>query len=146
MAKIKKKKKKWQQQMLMRMNRNWVSHMLPFGMYTGIATLENSLVFSKKWDIFQPYDPLISEKWKLALTKLYTNVSRSFIHNNPKLETIQTFLVAQMVKNQPRIQEIQVQSLGQEDPWGRKWQPTPVFLPGKSHGQRSLVCIVPGAA
>ena len=24
--------------------------------------------------------------------------------------------------------------------WSRKWQPTPVFLPGKSHGQRSLVC------
>ena len=24
-------------------------------------------------------------------------------------------------------------------PWRRKWQPTPVCLPGKSHGQRSLV-------
>ena len=24
-------------------------------------------------------------------------------------------------------------------PWSKKWQPTPVFLPGKSHGQRSLV-------
>ena len=24
------------------------------------------------------------------------------------------------------------------DPWRRKWQPTPVFLPGESHGQRSL--------
>ena len=23
-------------------------------------------------------------------------------------------------------------------PWRRKWQPTPVFLPGKSHGQTSL--------
>ena len=23
-------------------------------------------------------------------------------------------------------------------PWRRKWHPTPVFLPGKSHGQRSL--------
>jgi len=23
-------------------------------------------------------------------------------------------------------------------PWRRKWQVTPVFLPGKSHGQRSL--------
>ena len=23
-------------------------------------------------------------------------------------------------------------------PWGREWQPTPVFLPGESHGQRSL--------
>jgi len=24
-------------------------------------------------------------------------------------------------------------------PWRRKWQPTPVFLPRESHGQRSLV-------
>ena len=24
-------------------------------------------------------------------------------------------------------------------PWSRKWQPAPVFLPGKPHGQRSLV-------
>ena len=24
-------------------------------------------------------------------------------------------------------------------PWRRKWKPTPVNLPGKSHGQRSLV-------
>ena len=23
-------------------------------------------------------------------------------------------------------------------PWSREWQPTPIFLPGKSHGQRSL--------
>ena len=23
-------------------------------------------------------------------------------------------------------------------PWRRKWKPTPVFLPGESHGQRSL--------
>ena len=30
-------------------------------------------------------------------------------------------------------------------PWRRKWQPTPVFLPRKSHGHRSLVgCIVCG--
>ena len=26
----------------------------------------------------------------------------------------------------------------QEDPWRRAWRPTPVFLPGESHGQRSL--------
>ena len=25
-----------------------------------------------------------------------------------------------------------------KSPWRRKWQPTPVFSPGKSHGQRSL--------
>ena len=27
--------------------------------------------------------------------------------------------------------------------WRRKWQPTPVFLPGKSHGRRSLVSYCP---
>ena len=28
---------------------------------------------------------------------------------------------------------------GSRQSWRRKWQPTPVFLPGKSHGQRSPV-------
>ena len=28
-------------------------------------------------------------------------------------------------------------------PWRRKWQSTPVFLPGKSHGQRSLASYTP---
>ena len=31
------------------------------------------------------------------------------------------------------MQGTQVLYLGQEDPWRRKSQPTPVFLPGKSH-------------
>ena len=46
----------------------------------------------------------------------------------------------QMVKNLPAMRENWVWSLGREDPrprW-RKWQPTPVFLPEKFHGQRSL--------
>ena len=47
--------------------------------------------------------------------------------------------MAQSVKNPPAMQETWVQSLGQEDPLEEVWQPTPVFLPGESHGQRSLV-------
>ena len=47
-------------------------------------------------------------------------------------------MVAQMLKNLPATLETQVQSLGQEDPLEREWQPTPVFLPGEIHGQRSL--------
>ena len=35
------------------------------------------------------------------------------------------------------MQEMKVQSLV-KIPWGRKRQSTPVFLPWKSHGQRSL--------
>ena len=29
--------------------------------------------------------------------------------------------------------------LSRKHPWRRQWQPTPVLLPGKSHGRRSLV-------
>ena len=38
-----------------------------------------------------------------------------------------------------RMQEMWIQPLGQEDPLEKEMQPTPVFLPGKSHGQRSMV-------
>ena len=36
-------------------------------------------------------------------------------------------------------QEMLVRSWVGKIPWRRKWQPTPVFLPGESQGQRSLV-------
>ena len=34
----------------------------------------------------------------------------------------------------PRVRKI---------PWRRKWQPTPVLLPGEFHGERSLTCYRP---
>ena len=43
--------------------------------------------------------------------------------------------VAQLVKNLPAMQETQVLC---KDPLEKEVQPTPVFLPGKSSGQRSL--------
>ena len=48
-------------------------------------------------------------------------------------------LVAQTVKPLPTMWETSVRSLGQEDPLEKEMQPTPVLLPGKSHGWRSLV-------
>ena len=32
-----------------------------------------------------------------------------------------------------------IPGLGRSIPWRREWQPTPVLLPGESHGQWSLV-------
>ena len=46
--------------------------------------------------------------------------------------------VAQTANSVPVARETWVQSLGWEDPWRRKWQPTPVFLPGESQRQKSL--------
>ena len=47
-------------------------------------------------------------------------------------------------KNLPAMGETWVWSLGGEDPLEKEWQPTPVFLPGKSHRQRSLWATVYG--
>ena len=44
-----------------------------------------------------------------------------------------------MVKRLSTMLETWVQSLGGEIRWRRKWQSTPVLLPEKSHGQRSLI-------
>ena len=49
-------------------------------------------------------------------------------------------LVAQMVKKLPAaVWETWVHPWFRKIPWRRNWQPLPVFLPGGSHGQRSLV-------
>ena len=56
-----------------------------------------------------------------------------------------TSLVAQMVKRPSTMWDIWVRSLGRKIPWRRKWQPTPILLPRKSHGWRSLVQEEPGA-
>ena len=44
-----------------------------------------------------------------------------------------------MVKRLPAMQETWVQSLGQEDPQEKEMAATPVLMPGKFHGWRSLV-------
>ena len=49
------------------------------------------------------------------------------IHNLPRASP-----VAQLVKNQPAVQETLVQFLGWEDPWRRERLPTLVFMPGES--------------
>ena len=48
-----------------------------------------------------------------------------------------------MVKNLPAVQETWFRSRVGKILWRRAWQPTPVFLPGESHGQRSLAGYAP---
>ena len=37
-----------------------------------------------------------------------------------------------------RHKRLRLETWVRKIPWSKKWQPTPVFLPGESHGQRSL--------
>ena len=47
--------------------------------------------------------------------------------------------MARVVKNLPAMQETQFNNWVRKIPWRRKWQPTPVFLPGETQGRQSLV-------
>ena len=55
------------------------------------------------------------------------------------LNILRASLVAQRLKRLPTMRETWFNPWVGKIPWRRKWQPTPVFLPGESHGQRSLV-------
>ena len=80
--------------------------------------------------------------WKKSNKELRQHIKKQrqhFANKGPYNLSYAFSLVAQMVKNLPAMQETWVWSLGQEIPWRRKWLPTPIFLPGESHGQRNLV-------
>ena len=47
-------------------------------------------------------------------------------------------LVVQTIKSLPVVQDTGFDPWVKKIPWRREWQPTPVFLPVESHGQRSL--------
>ena len=48
------------------------------------------------------------------------------------------------IKKKTKKQKHYFEKIGAPLPRSRKWQPTPVFLPGKSHGQRSQQTTVHG--
>ena len=71
-------------------------------------------------------------------TKKLSNIQYSIVNCG-----FPVLLVVQMVKNLLKMLEMWVQFMGWEDPLGQGWLPTPVFLPGEFHGQRSLVLCNP---
>ena len=94
--------------------------------------------------------PMNSQDWfPLGWTGWISLKSKGLFSNTivQKLQFFSTELslalsfLAQTVKRLPTMRETyngfnpQVGKIS----WRRKWQPTPVFLPGKSHGWRSLV-------
>ena len=65
-------------------------------------------------------------------TEYFLKEQKHKLLKNAPLSCQEASLVAQTIRNLPAIQETWVGKI----PWRREWQPTPVFLPGKCHGQR----------
>ena len=48
-------------------------------------------------------------------------------------------VVKNLLANEGDVRRLEFDPWARKVPWRRKWQLTPVFLPGVSHGQKSLV-------
>ena len=114
----------------------WVGVFVRAAMTSAIQSgwlTQQKCIFSQFWRL-EVWDQGVREGWFLQrpLSSAYRWLSSfSILH--------WTSLVAQTVKHLRTMWETWVQSLGQENLEKRKWQPTPVFLPGKSQAWRSLV-------
>ena len=94
----------------------------------------------------------------MFIHKIYMNIINNikyvFIHKNMcvcvyiYVYTHMGFPGGSVVKNLFAIKEIRRHGFDpwiRKIPWRRAWQPTLVFMPGESHGQRSLVGYNPQA-
>ena len=82
-------------------------------------------------------------KWMNPGPDIQSEVSEKEKNKYFILTYIRASQVALVVKNPPdnagRHKRRWFSPWIRKTPWRRKWQPTPVFLPGESLGQRSLV-------
>ena len=81
------------------------------GNANGMATLEDSFVVSHNW-ISSPH----------VIQHVQVDIYLYWVENLSSHTDLHTCIYRSFIHN-----------------WRRQWQPTPVFLPGKSHGWRSLV-------
>ena len=85
-----------------------------------LASAGGKTFHSKTFHTKNNFNHIHALHFKVKVFQLSTWQSR-------RVDTVRASLVAQTVG-----------SLGWKIPWRRAWQPTPVFLPGESHGLRSL--------
>ena len=89
--------------------------------------------------IIQHYPHSVSLTGKLPTKTHFFNSNKTLVSDQrgvPDGSVVTILLTMEM-------QEMGVLSLSQKISRIRKWQPTPVFLPGKSHGHRSLTSYTP---
>ena len=80
-----------------------------------------------------------TEAFSLYICFAFSSLSSKLLLSFFFIDYLVFLLVAQMVKNLPAFRWPVFDPWVRKIPWRREWQSTPVFLPGKFHGQRSLV-------
>ena len=94
----------------------------------------------KKNEFIMAKNFLKLKRYQIIVLESSENIKQNNAH---RYVYLQGFPGSSGIKNPPVMQEMGFSSWVGKIPLRRKWQPTPVFLPGKSHGQRSLAGYCP---
>ena len=125
------------------------------GRFQWVGFFTNELTLCIRWPKYLSFSFSPSSKyWRLISFRInwfdLTAVQRTFKsllqHHNLKVSILRrkhSFPGASVVKNLSAIQATQACPWVRKIPWRWNWQSTPVFLPGKSHGQGSLASYNP---
>ena len=93
------------------------------------------------WD-FDNLDDTVN-KINLMAWIVYSILSAEYIFSLSFYHITRGFPGGSVVKSTYQCRRSSFHSWVGKIPWRRKWQPTPVLLPGKFHGQRSLASCCP---
>ena len=132
------KKRGWQK---MRWHHRLNGH--EFGWTPGVGDGQGGLVCCSSWGC-KELDMTKRLNWTYYIVVVFAIHRHDFSWD---LLTLEASQVAPVVKNLPakveNIRDTGFDPWVEKIPWRWAWQPTPVFLPGESHGQRSLVAYSP---
>ena len=105
--------------------------------YAGESNRNKGSVFSSLWKMLVNSNCLQDSVHLLETDSSENELTEVSLKGFQKIKS--GFPCDLVVKNLPANAEDAGSIPGWEDPLEKKWQPTPVFLPGKSYGQRGLV-------
>ena len=105
-------------------------------LFSFIRTL---ILFMKVLPSWPNISPEVPRPNTISLSTRFQHINFGEKKHSVCIQVWRTFLVAQMVKHLPTMQETRVQSLDREDLLEKEMATHSSILPGKSHGRRSLV-------
>ena len=103
--------------------------------------LQGSTVFCCFVTASRPRCPCFEKHWNLLLNSVYFSIYTKHLWGPGFIcfkSPFPTFSGKELAWQSRRHRRCGFNTWVGKIPWRRKWQPTPAFLSGKSHGQRNL--------
>ena len=107
------------------------------------TTVQKNQFFSTQQSLLPKHGNVSRVIWCLVQQAVIVLIHRFTQPSFMLYSNLKGFPGSSAVNNPPVMQETQFHPWVGKIPWSKAWQPTPVLLPGESHGLRSLAGFSP---